>query len=499
MFNSIVSSPLEKLSALQALELANVYLENANNAHDPATTLVLCHDTEVSLSQARKAGKHAENQSVNEGIGLAYISLGILLESRGHTSGAEASYKLARKLGIDIQNPTQSSGSSRSSGFVRAFKDTFHSTGSSRGHGSIRHFSLRLHKQGRQGRSPAKIPPYIFAKNVSPPTPDFKLPEADERLADTPQLVHCLGLLQDSRSIDDIIEPAARKWLQTVVKDTDEQERLKTMSTEVIRAFKRDEIKDAGVVNEVVCLAPVLNKDVFADLLSEFYKEIDHSGLLRVHHIEGLAQLIQSADPGHLNADDLVKILELLSTRLRDTHQQSSNNMHQLTLAVSHVLDAMTDTKVTGLDRERLHEPLSTYLEELKGSEDAYLIYQAAYAYQALLCVPDNESMWQAALRRTGRVVFGFSGIASAVKDLDLSKFVESLESIQKGVAGAANIVHTVATVYGDVKSLADSGQSFLECLKESFSTKGKRAWYSALRGADTLIRDGELILFKKL
>jgi len=99
MFDSIVSSPLEKLSALQALELANVYLENANNAHDPATTLVLCHDTEVSLSQARKAGKHAENQSVNEGIGLAYISLGKILESRGHVSGAETSYKLARKLG----------------------------------------------------------------------------------------------------------------------------------------------------------------------------------------------------------------------------------------------------------------------------------------------------------------------------------------------------------------------------------------------------------------
>ena len=382
---------------------------------------------------------------------------------------------------------------------MRAFKDTFHSTGSSRGHGSIRHFSSGQHKQGRQGRSAAKIPPYIFAKNVSPPTPDFKLPEADERLVDTPQLVHCLGLLQDSRSIDDIIEPAARKWLQAVVKDTDEQERLKTMSTEVIRAFKRDEIKDAGVVNEVVCLAPVLNKDVFADLLSEFYKGIDHSGLLRAHQLEGLAQLIQGADPGHLNADDLVKILELLSNRLRDTYQQSSNNMHQPTLAVSHVLDAMTDTNVTGLDRERLHEPLSIYLKELKESEDSYLIYQAAYAYQALLCVPDNESVWQAGLRRTGRVVFGFSGIASAVKDQDLSKFVESLESIQKSAAGAADIVHTIASAYGDIKSLTDSGQSLLECLKESFSTKGKRAWYSALRGADTLIRDGELALFKKL
>jgi hypothetical protein len=99
MFGSIASSPLESLSALQALELANVYLENANNAYDSSIALVLCHDTEVSLSQARKAGKHAENQFLNEGIGLAYFSLGKLLESRGHADGADASYKMAKKLG----------------------------------------------------------------------------------------------------------------------------------------------------------------------------------------------------------------------------------------------------------------------------------------------------------------------------------------------------------------------------------------------------------------
>jgi len=146
--------------------------------------------------------------------------------------------------------------------------------------------------------------------------------------------------------------------------DADEQERLHTMATEIIRAFKRDEIKDAKIVAEVVCLAPVLNKDAFNDLLREFYSGIDNSGLLNCHQVEGLAQLIQGADPGHLSADDLVKILGLLSTRLRDTHQQSTQHIHRLTMAVSHVLDAMADTKVTGLDREKLHEPLSIYLKD---------------------------------------------------------------------------------------------------------------------------------------
>jgi hypothetical protein len=35
-------------------------------------------------------------------------------------------------------------------------------------------------------------------------------------------------------------------------------------------------------------------------------------------------------------------------------------------LTASHVLDAMADTNVNGLDREKLHAPLMSYLETLK-------------------------------------------------------------------------------------------------------------------------------------
>lgn len=157
----------------------------------------------------------------------------------------------------------------------------------------------------------------IFPKNVKPPVLEFKLPEPDERLTSTPQLACCLSLLQANISPGDLLEPAAQDWLQVIEKNTDEQERLKTISTEVLRAFKRDEFKDAKAVNEVVYIAPVLNKDAFQDLLREFYSGIDNSGLLNVQQLEGLAQVIQSAGPGYLDADDLVKILGLLSARLR--------------------------------------------------------------------------------------------------------------------------------------------------------------------------------------
>ena len=94
-----MSSPRAYLSAHQALELANVYLENANNANDADISLVLCHDTEVSLSQAKKAVKRSENQAVVSGIAAAYIDLGKLLERRGHGTEAQVSFKKAEKLG----------------------------------------------------------------------------------------------------------------------------------------------------------------------------------------------------------------------------------------------------------------------------------------------------------------------------------------------------------------------------------------------------------------
>ncbi|KAF9352069.1 hypothetical protein BGX34_000212, partial [Mortierella sp. NVP85] len=307
MYGTAIPSTLTSLLPRQALILANLYLENANKtlALDPAITLVLCHETEVSLRHAKKTARSAKDQPVIDGIATAYINLSRLLGILKHDSESQAIFKKGRKL---------------------------HGTNTSQSK-----FAQRQHQDL------ITIPAHIFGQNVRPPAIEFKLPEADDRLHNTPQLAYCLGLLQVRSSTDEHLDPAVRKWLQTIEKDADEQERLHTMATEVIRVFKRDEIKDAKVVAEVVSLAPVLNKDEFQYLLREFYNGIDQSGLLDFHQLEGLAQLIQGAHTGYLSADDLVKILELLNNRLKDTHQQSTQHMHELTLAVSNVLDAMAD------------------------------------------------------------------------------------------------------------------------------------------------------------
>ncbi|KAF9358566.1 hypothetical protein BGX34_008876 [Mortierella sp. NVP85] len=560
-FGNIVMSPRGSLSPEKSLELANIYLENAFSATDSDIALVLCHDTELSLYQANKSAKHEKNQTVRGEIATAYVGLGKLLESLHQVKGAQASFKKARKLGGNVHDLARPTDTYRPSSIKESFErtlDSFAETSRSvAGTLDPAEESLDLATEAldpaaetldpaTQALDPvaetldpvaesldpatetldsltgshddsAKPPPldqrqcskaimvdltvpaYIFVKNIRPPIIEAKLPEPDERLINTPQLVCCLGLLKMAHSPDTKLQSAALKWMKVIEKDTDEQERLHGIATDVIRAFKREEIKDAKVVAEVVCLAPVLDKDTFHDLLRGFYSGIDHSGLLSFQELEGLARLIQGADHGHLSADDLVKILELLSTRLMDTHQQSSEHMYQLTMAVSNVLDAMADTKVTDLNRERLHEPLSSYLSGLKESDDPFLVYQAAYAYQALLCVPDDETKWQAAMRRTGKVIQGVSGMVSAVKGFDLAKLIQGLGDIQKGVSGVTNVVGVVKSTYNGVTSLIAGGKGLVESLQEGFSFTQKRDWYSALRGADALIRDGELATFRKL
>lgn len=327
----------------------------------------------------------------------------------------------------------------------------------------------------------------IFATDVDPPAVEFNPPEPETRLNNTSQLAYCLSLLKNPPELDDKLDLATRTWLQETRNEPDEQERLKMMATDVVKAFKREEFKDAKAVAEVVLLAPVLEKEDFRYLLKEFYTGITQCRLLDIYQLEGLASLIEGANAGFLDADDLVKVLELLSNRLRDTHDQSTSHLYLLTDAVSRVLDAMADVNVKGLGRVKLYEPLSAYLSRLTASNDTYLVYQAVYACQALLRVPDDESIWQETFRRTGKVIQGVSGIVCAVRAFDLVHFMDSLNDIQQGLS----MVRVVT-------SLANS-QTFLDCLKEGLSVTQKFNWYPALRGADTLIRRGQLAEFKRL
>ncbi|KAF9346367.1 hypothetical protein BGX34_003931, partial [Mortierella sp. NVP85] len=556
-----------------------MYLENARKAVDADIALVLCHDTEMSLSQVKRAAKHTNDVNTREEIATIHLELGRFLDTQGRSNEAQAFYKKSLKWGggqlLQHNRPalpprTESSVYSVESALLPLADFPFDtsspppssdlSPNKQPPENSARNADGNATENATAGNAAAENVAAenvaaenvaigntatenaatknattenattentatenaaeaaenaendestesiamlrakdIFPRSVCPLTIPFNPPEPDSRLIDTRQLACCLGLLQADIESEDIIDHTIRTWVLNTKKEPEETERLKSLATDVIRAFKRDEIKDAKSITEIMLLAPVLGRGDFRYLVGEFYSGIEQSGLLDVHQLEGLARLIQGAGPGDLDSDDFVKLLTLLSTRLRDTHQQSTHHLYQLTVAVSRVLDAMADASVQGLNRETIHEPLSTYLDELKQSSDPYLVFQAAYAYQALLCVPDDESPLQATLRRTGKVVQGVSGLVSAVKSLDLNGFIEGLGKIQEGVAGAGELVKVFKSAYDGTISLGKSGQGFFQCLEDGLSFHRKRSWYTALRGADALIRDGEFSDFRRL
>ncbi|KAF9355658.1 hypothetical protein BGX26_006283 [Mortierella sp. AD094] len=450
-------SSTSNLPLKDVLEVANEQLESARNATTPVKALLLCDSAEATLKSAEKiaASKKVRGQNQNIEIANAYLKHGTQLEGLGK----------AEKWGQTLN---------------------LNSTG-----------TRDLKSMSRKHTEQA--PQYIFGKDVALPVVKLPLPKPGGRIINTSQLAYCLSLLPPEMISKEGNTKGEYAWSQDASNDLDEQWRLRTLAREVVRVFVRDELKTPEIVAEVVGLAAVLQQDEFRQLLQVFADEIEQSILLEVHLLDGLAHVMRNHPQGNFDADDLIKILSLLGGRLKGTHQQSTQHTYRLATTVSRVLDSMVDSQVEGVDRQQLHEPLSDYLKELQQSSDPCLVFQAAYAYQALQYIPDDESILKSMMRRTGRVIQGISGVVSAVKALDLNRFIEGLQNIQGGLEGAGKAIAVIGEAYQNAKRLADSGHRFLECLQEGFSFTRKSAWYPALRGLDILIREGRLTAFEKL
>ncbi|KAG0008134.1 hypothetical protein BGZ80_003822, partial [Entomortierella chlamydospora] len=518
MLRNLFPSRTIDLSLEEALELANKRLELARK-DDTTNALGLLNSAKLLLKDAEHtfASKRINDPALSEGIANAYHEHGRLLDDLGHHDKAKKSHSKAEKWGyVDIvsrhtgsSHPLGKSDTIRRSLLPTAalsiassvaavmYRDSSKIDVTQLNHQDHTLHPTPLEVKPTPNKDVVHIPQKIFDQNINPPITKYDLPEPNGRISSTPQLAYCLSLLHLSMVSKEELDQNEYAWLQARVDDHDEHERLQTMATDLIRAFVQEGLKKSDVVAEVVSMAAVLGQEDFRKLLQEFVDDINQSVLLDVHLLNGLAQLVRNSPQGYIDADDLVKILELLNTRLKDTHSQSTQHTYQLALTISQVLDSMVDSQVEGLSREQLHEPLSDYLKGLQQNSDPYLIYQAAYAYQALQYIPDDETILQSMMRRTGKVVHGISGVVSAMKALDLIGFIEGLQSVQQGLAGAEKVIELVSDTCSNAVALAENGQGLLESLKECFNHKS--SWYPALRGLDRLIQEGRFVDFEKL
>ncbi|KAG0370330.1 hypothetical protein BGX24_002056, partial [Mortierella sp. AD032] len=305
----------------------------------------------------------------------------------------------------------------------------------------------------------------IFPNNVAKPVIKAELPRLHQRIERTDQVVYCNALLlkalmsSDTTEVDKAeLHKAELDWLEEIRKDPMEQGHLRWLANRMVEEFVADTIMDSTEIAEIVALGPILHREPYRKLLTSLLKDFDGAYILDDYLLQGLIQLIQTASPGHLEADDLVKILSILRVRLQGTHQQSTEHTHLLTLAVSGILDVMADHK-------------------------------------ALQYVPDNETALQSLLKHSTNALGGLVKITS-VFTLDLVSILEGLDNLKESIGG---IVSVASTVYEGAPLLMESGQGVFDSLNEGFSTGKKGIWYAAIKAAYGCAQAGQLRDLKQL
>ncbi|KAG0278659.1 hypothetical protein BGZ97_009705, partial [Linnemannia gamsii] len=149
----------------------------------------------------------------------------------------------------------------------------------------------------------AKIP-LLFSQKADCAPFVCHLPVPGEQLKTTRQLAYCLALLQDS--VDETrLDPDTLKWRRNTLKNSNETIRMEAITCQAVTGFIEDREKNTTVVNEVVHLAQVLDKETSRSLLMSLVDTIRNSTLLHLHGMEGLARVIQEATPRSIDSDDL--------------------------------------------------------------------------------------------------------------------------------------------------------------------------------------------------
>ncbi|KAF9993555.1 hypothetical protein BGZ80_008091, partial [Entomortierella chlamydospora] len=294
MLRNLFPSQSSGFSLEETIELVNKRLEDARKENDSAKALELINSAKLLLKDAENIflSKKVKDRALSESIANAYHEHGTLLDGLGRRGKAKKSQSKAEKWGyVDVV--------SRDTGSFRPLSDVtdvtqlnnqdhaFHATPA-----EVNNSKLTPNKDVVQA------PQKIFGYNITPPTTKYALPEADQRIASTPQLAYCLSLLHPSMISKEELGQSERDWLQAKDVDPDERERLQTMATDLIRAFVQEGLKKPDVVAEVASLVAILEQDDFRKLLQVFVNGISQSLLLDVHLLNGLAQLIRNAPQG---------------------------------------------------------------------------------------------------------------------------------------------------------------------------------------------------------
>ncbi|KAF9919479.1 hypothetical protein FBU30_010972, partial [Linnemannia zychae] len=440
---------------------------------------------------------NTSNPSMLVQLTAAYREHAALLKNKGCSEAAKKSWKRADQ----ILSPRQKQGTKS---IVKAGSVFVAMVPAARTCFSTAHFSTPTTSPSTC-TTPPPTQPIISLSSVNADTPTvsrsveyfdkdiysfafdmWSFPSPNCHLQDTRQLAACLTLLRTTELSEYELTQEVRKWIVSTRSNKDEIERLGKIAIDVIYAFIKANPKDSGVIAEVIPLAYILDRDLHRHLLNSFVDAINYSTLLNIDSLDGLAHVVQSADPGYINSGDLVSILQVLNNRLQKVHSEAVDYRYRLIFAISRVLDAMVAAHIGDIDRINLYDPLTCLLDMSKSNTDPYLSFQVEYAAQALLNISNDEKPWHAGFRR---LWIALSVGASFAKVPDPAEIKMMLEGLEK---------------------FYNEGKRDFIALKEAINSKGgigftfkdgvqfKSIWYRALRTAELYIHTGRLSYFEE-
>jgi len=266
------------------------------------------------------------------------------------------------------------------------------------------------------------------------------------------------GLLGGSPLLPDNTQVLANELKDKQSKQNANYLLLETLALKIIDLFARSETKTKSLYDEVTALASSNNVVVMKQLFKVFVKEINKAELLEIEALIGLkATIINSiievdSEIKVFDPDDLIQVIKIVIQRFSLIHRQPETN-HKFYIALStlaDILDVMSDAHIIKMDREKIHKPLYDTLDSLSNDSDLIVASLAAYAKQALVRVPDNESPFNSFFRHGKALVEGLTNIVKFVGKPDISLIPDTYNKLKE----ALNFQEWKKHWYGDIRAL---------------------------------------------
>ncbi|KAF9113375.1 hypothetical protein BGX27_001703 [Mortierella sp. AM989] len=200
-----------------------------------------------------------------------------------------------------------------------------------------------------------------------------------------------------------------------------------------IEQFSKDSISLESVL-ELAVLATIPDRDIFLNIINQMLTALK-APLLPAIVLQGLAVMLNSC-PEQVDLTErdgvFLDILKPLTDRLADIHSEKNKyQLQPMLYALSALFDTIVRRKVSKFDREKIHVPLNTLLDNLTSHKDATVCFLARYSKQALAFAGNNESLIRSIPRRLKQLLAMAGNIKDAVSSFDLSKLEPAYQNFK--------------------------------------------------------------------